>query len=428
VLQRLIAAREDELPAVLWAFAYFFSLMCGYYVLRPLRDEMGIAGGTEHLPWLFTATFLTMLAVVPLYSAAVARFARSRLIPLVYRCFVFNLVAFCLLWRAGVARAHVAHVFFVWVSVYNLLAVSVFWSLMADLFSSEQARRLFAPIAAGGSAGALLGPLLTRQLAPRLGPTWLTLLAAVLLEVSLFCVRRLIRAVPARSAAVPAGDRPVGGGMLDGFVEVLRSPYLIGLAAQVLLYTVTLTFLYLEQANIVKGALAQPGARTRLFATIDLVANVTQLVLQLVLASHLLRRAGLLVTLAVLPVVTALGSAILWARPLLAVVVGYMILRRALHFAFDRPAREVLFTVLPRSEKYKAKGFIDTVGFRGGDALGGWIFHGLTALGVTTAGTALFTVPLAGLWLGVVALLSRAEARRRAILAAPAASAGGSGS
>ena len=190
-LVRVVDVRPGEVRALLWSFGYFFCLLAGYYVLRPLRDEMGIAGGVRNLPWLFTATFFVMLAVVPVFGAVVARLARRVFIPLVYHFFVANIAIFWLLLTLDVGTVHVARVFFVWISVFNLFAVSVFWSFMADLYASEQGKRLFGFIAAGGSAGALLGPALTVWLAVPLGPVNLLIVAALLLEAAVLCASRL---------------------------------------------------------------------------------------------------------------------------------------------------------------------------------------------------------------------------------------------
>src|SRR5512147_2395097 len=197
----LRTARPEEIRALAWSFAYFFCLLAAYYVLRPLRDEMGVAGGVRNLQWLFTATFAVMLAAVPLFGAVVARLPRRRFIPVVYHFFVANIAIFWLLLALDVGKVHVARVFFVWISVFNLFAVSVFWSFMADLFSSEQGKRLFGFIAAGGSAGALAGPALTVWLAGALGPVNLLIVAGLLLEVAVLCARRL-------ETASPGGDPP----------------------------------------------------------------------------------------------------------------------------------------------------------------------------------------------------------------------------
>ena len=190
-LAKALPATSQERAAALWSFNYFFTLLAGYYVLRPLRDQMGIAGGVRALPWMFTATLVTLLVAQPLYGALVSRVPRARFIPIVYHFFVVNLALFWLFLTAGIETVIVARVFFVWVSVFNLFAVAVFWSFMADLFTSEQGKRLFGFIGAGGTAGALLGPALTIGLSVPLGPTNLLIAAILLLELAVFCVHRL---------------------------------------------------------------------------------------------------------------------------------------------------------------------------------------------------------------------------------------------
>src|SRR5688572_12566752 len=237
-LSKVVDVRPEEIRALLWAFGYFFCLLASYYVLRPVRDEMGLAGGIKNLPWLFTATFVVMLAVLPLFGALVARLPRRRFIPLVYRFFGVNIVLFWLLLTFGVAMAGTAKVFFVWISVFNLFAVSVFWSFMADLYASEQGKRLYGFIAAGGSLGALLGPLLAVALAEPLGRANLLLIAALLLEAATRCAMRLEAAAPelkgASATAAASSARPpdaaLGGGWIAGIVMLARSPYLAGIA------------------------------------------------------------------------------------------------------------------------------------------------------------------------------------------------------
>src|SRR6185437_5551740 len=196
-----VPATPQERAAALWSFAYFFTLLAGYYVLRPLRDQMGIAGGVKTLPWLFTATFLALLVAQPLYGALVARLPRTRFIPIVYHFFVVNLALFWLLLTLGIATTLVARVFYVWVSVFNLFAVAVFWSFMADLFTADQGKRLFGFIGAGGTAGSLLGPVITIGLSKPLGPVNLLIAAIIFLELAVFCVYRLERSTKGDAAA-----------------------------------------------------------------------------------------------------------------------------------------------------------------------------------------------------------------------------------
>jgi AAA family ATP:ADP antiporter len=412
----LHSVRPGEGRALCWSFAYFFCLLAGYYVLRPLRDEMGVAGGVRNLQWLFTATFLVMLAAVPLYGALVARLPRRRLIPAVYHFFAANIAVFWLLLTLDVEKLWVARVFFVWISVFNLFAVSVFWSFMADLFTSEQGKRLFAIIAAGGSAGALAGPALTVWLAVPVGPANLLLVAVLFLEIAVLCVRRLESALPGMEKQVSRTNEAaaVGGGWLDGIVMLLRSPYLAGIALWVSLLSVAATFLYFQQANIIAAASDDPAVRTRMFAGVDLAVGVLTIVVQFFATGKLIARFGVGAALAFLPLVFAAGFAALAAMPILATVIGFQALQRTANFAISNPAREVLFTVAARGEKYKAKNVIDIVAVRGADAAGGWLFAALRSLGMELAALSLAAIPLAVAGLALSLALGRAQERRAA--------------
>lgn len=422
-LSRVVSVRPGEGHALAWSFAYFFCLLAGYYVLRPLRDEMGIAGGVKNLPWLFTATFVVLLVASPVFAALVARLARARFVPLVYHFFVANIAIFWVLLTLDIDKPLVARVFFVWISVFNLFAVSVFWSFMADLFASEQGKRLFGFIAAGGSAGALAGPGITVWLAVPLGPVNLLIIAAVLLELAVFCAHRLEAAAPRLRAlaaerneaeAVAAGsrDKVLGGGWFDGVMMVLRSPYLGGIAAWVFLLSLAGTFLYFQQAHIVQAASDDPAVRTRIFATIDLVIGVLTIIVQCFATGRLIQRFGVGPAAALLPLVFAIGFIALAFSPVLAVVIGFQALQRTANFALSNPAREVLFTVVERGEKYKAKNIIDIVVFRGGDAVNGWLFSTLRGAGLELTAISLATVPVAIAWLVLALALGRAQERR----------------
>ena len=422
LLQRLVAVRAGEARALVWSFGYFFCLLAAYYVLRPLRDEMGVAGGVRNLHWLFTATFVVMLAAVPLFGAVVARLPRRRFIPLVYHFFILNLAAFWVLLAFDVGRVATARVFFVWVSVFNLFAVSVFWSFMADVFSAEQGKRLFGFIAAGGSAGALLGPVLTVWLATPLGPVNLLIVAALLLEAAVLCARRLeAAALPQAGSARAPAQAPIGGNPFAGFRLLLRSPYLGGIALWVAALSLCGTFLYFAQANIVAAASDDPAVRTRIFAAIDLAAGLLTLLIQTVATGRLMTRFGAGPAAALLPAVFALGFAVLAATPMLGLVIAFQALQRTANFAVSNPAREVLFTVVAREEKYKAKYLIDGVVFRGGDALFGWLFNLLRAAGVELTALAAAAVPIAAGWTLLSLRLGKAHERRA--LDAPAAAA-----
>ncbi len=413
-ISRAVALRPGEFQALVWSFAYFFCLLAGYYVLRPLRDEMGVAGGVSNLPWLFTATFLTMLAAVPLYGAVVTRLPRRRFIPIVYHFFAANIAIFWLLLTLDFERTIVARVFFVWISVFTLFAVSVFWSFMADLFTAEQGKRLFGFIAAGGTAGALAGPALTVWLSVPLGPANLLIVAVILLEASILCARRLESAAAwlGSETAVPAVPAGLGGGWVSGIPMVLRSPYLAGIALWVACLSVAGTFLYFQQANIVAAASDDPAVRTRIFAAIDLAVGVLTVAVQFFATGRLIARFGVGAAAAFLPLVFAAGFAALAATPALAVVIAFQALQRTANFAISNPAREVLFTVLEREEKYKAKNVIDLVVFRGSDALGGWLFAALRALGMELRSISLAAIALAAAWLALSLALGRAQERR----------------
>jgi AAA family ATP:ADP antiporter len=411
---RAVPVRPAELAALIWSFAYFFSLLAGYYVLRPLRDQMGIAGGVRNLPWLFTATFVVLLAAQPLYGALVARLPRARFIPLVYHFFVANLALFWLMLEMHLGAVWVARVFFVWVSVFNLFAVVVFWSFMADLFTSEQGKRLFGFIGAGGTAGSLLGPLLTIWLALPLGPVNLLLVAAVLLELAVLCVHRLERAAGASpGAAVPAQAR-IGGSAFAGLAEVARSPYLLGIAAWVSLVSFGGTFLYFQQAHIVSATLHDPAQQTRLFAGIDLAVGLLTLATQTFATGRFLKRFGVAPAAAALPAVYVLAFGTLALAPGLAAVVFFQAVQRTANFAIANPARQVFYTVVSREEKYKAKNLVDVVVFRGSDALYGWLFDSLQAIGLKLAAIAACAVPAALGWLALSIALGRAQERRAA--------------
>jgi len=407
---KLAQLREGEARAVGWSFAYFFCLLSAYYVLRPIRDEMGIAGGVRNIPWLFTATFVVMLAAVPAFGALVGRLARRVFIPAVYHFFVANLALFWAFLEAGADRAAVARVFFVWVSVFNLFAVSVFWSFMADVFTSEQGKRLFGLIAAGGSAGALAGPLVTVSIVGQVGPTHLLLVAALLLEAAVLCAQRL-EFLPAAQGAGP-GAAKIGGSPIAGVLMVLGSPYLAGMALWLFCLSLGGTFLYLEQAHIVSAASTDPAVRTRIFAGIDLAVGLLTILVQLTATGRLLERFGVGRGVALLPLVFAGGYVVLAFSPVLAVVVAFQAIQRTANFAISNPSFQLLFTALDREEKYKAKNVIDLVVFRGSDAATSWLFAALRGLGLEMGAISLCVVPVMAGSIALALALGRAHERR----------------
>jgi AAA family ATP:ADP antiporter len=410
---RALPATAEERAAALWSFAYFFTLLAGYYVLRPLRDQMGIAGGVRALPWTFTATFIALLVAQPLYGALVARVPRVRFIPVVYHFFVANLALFWLLLMADIAPVIVARVFFVWVSVFNLFAVAVFWSFMADLFTSEQGKRLFGFIGAGGTAGALLGPAITIGLSVPLGPTNLLIVAIVFLELAVLCVRQLERT--AKTAEGPQRkDERIGGSAFAGISEVFRSPYLLGIAIWISLMSFGATILYFMQADLVAAAVHGAAAQTRVFASMDLAVSLLTLATQVFATGQVLKRFGTGPAAGALPTVYVVGFAALAITTSLAGIMLFQVVQRWMNFAIANPARQVFFTVVDREEKYKAKNMIDVVIYRGSDALYGWVFNGLQALGLKLGAIALCALPVVAGWLVLSAVLGRTQERRAA--------------
>lgn len=412
LLARIVGAQPHEVVALLLSFAYFFCVLCGYYILRPLREEMGIAGGVQNLHWVFTATFLAMLALVPLFGWVTRRYARAVFLPAVYLFFIVNLLLFFGAFQIEGAHPWTARVFFVWVSVFNLFVVSVFWSFMADLYSNEQARRLFGFIAAGGSLGAIAGPALTAVLAVPFGPVNLLLLSAAFLGAAVLCIGALTRR-EGGSLRI-SQEAGLGGGVWEGVTELARSRYLFSIALFVIGLTVVATFVYFEQAHIVKQTFDDAATRTRFFASVDLAVNVIAVSLQLFGTGRLIRWFGLTPVLVFMPLATAVGLIALGAAPLLSVLALFQVLRRAGEYALTRPSREVLFTVVERRQKYKAKNAIDTMVYRGGDAIGAWLFAALTALGFGLGGMAYIGAAIALVTFALAWWLGHQQERRRA--------------
>ena len=413
-IQALTGADPAEVRPLCWSFLYFFCLLCGYYILRPVRDEMAIEGGIQHLPWMMTATFVSLLIATPLFGYVSARFPRDRLLLSVYAFFASHLVAFFLLMSSHVAPQWIARVFFVWLSVFNLFVVSVFWSFLADIFRPEQGTRLFSIIAAGGSTGAMVGPLLTTGLTYLIPIPGLMLVSAAMLGMCWWCIRALDRwstQQPGHSTHTPG--EAIGGSMWAGMRLALGSPYLLGISAYLFLLTTTATFLYLEQTRLVGEHVASAEARTRLFAVMDLAVNVITFLTQLFMTGPMISRFGFASALVFLPAASVVGFMVIGSKPVLLSFILFTIVRRVGEYAIAKPAREVLFTVVGREEKYKAKNFIDTAVSRGGDAATGWIVNGVKTLGISATQIAWGLVPLACVWAWMGWSLARQEERKR---------------
>jgi AAA family ATP:ADP antiporter len=417
-LARVVPVRPGELRLLAWSFLYFFCLLAAYYMIRPLRDEMAVQYGAERLQHLFTATFLTMVALIPAFGWVASRLPVQRLLPTVYAAVIALLVVFWAVLSGGAHRVAVAPYFFVFVSVFNLFVISVFWSFMADLWATEAARRLFGVISAGGSLGAIAGPAAARALVGAVGLDGLLLASAATLGLALLCIGMLLRLSGRRGVLRREVPDPPGTSLWIGVVRVARSPYLLGIAVFVLGYTVLGTLLYFLQVQLVGEAITDSAERTRLFAAVDLAVNALTLLLQFFVTGALLSRIGATAMLMALPLVSLAGFAALASWTLLPVLVAVGVLRRAGEFAISKPTRETLFTVVGHDDKYQAKNVIDTVIHRGGDAASSWFAAGLKAAGLGLAGMAWVGVPIAALWLLVAWALGREHERRRAGAAA----------
>jgi len=299
----------------------------------------------------------------------------------------------------------VGRAFFIWTSVFNLFVISVFWSVMADSWSTPQGKRLFGFIGFGGTLGGIVGSSVTALLAPRLGVVNLLIVSAVLLELSTHAMRRVTSVAAAAAPSPMAGaaraneERVIGGSIFAGVTHVARSPYLLGICAYMLLFTFGSTVLYLQQAGIAERTFTDSGIRTAFFARIDLAVNILTLVTQIFLTGRIVKLLGVPLTLTLLPALSVIGFLALGGMPVIAVFVVFQVLRRAGEFAVARPTRELLYIVVPREDKYKAKNLIDTFVYRAGDQIAAWSTAGLIALGLTMAGVAFIAAPMAALWL-----------------------------
>jgi AAA family ATP:ADP antiporter len=427
-----VAIRPEEVRAVGWCWLYIFAVLSSYYILRPIRDQMGLAGGVNNLPWLFTGTLAGMVLLNLPFAYLVKKLPRSRFIPLTYRFFALNIVLFAIALLVATPQQEIwiGRIFFIWASVYNLFVVSVFWQLNVDLFSPEQGKRLFGFIAAGATIGAIVGSAVTASLARYVSPTVLMAGAALLLEVAVFSVGRLAKLSPVLHdrpgdlAAAAADEKPVGGSVWAGILHAFRSPYLLSVSAFLLLYAVTSTFVYFQQAAIVSHSFTDRGAQTAFFASIDLGVNSLALVFQLFFTGRIIVLLGVALALALLPALTMIGFAALAVTPTLGVIATFQILRRAADYAIARPTREIIYTVVSREDRYKTKGFIDTFVYRLGDQVGAWAMAPLNGVGARAA--SLVAIAVAALWLLNALWLGRrqqsleAAERRRVMAEAPA--------
>jgi ATP:ADP antiporter, AAA family len=412
-LARAVDVRPAEVSGLLAAFAYHFLLFTAYYILRPIRDSMGVTGGVENLDEQFGWVLLCMLVIVPLFGWISGRFRRAVFLPWTYVFFVVQLVAFWAVFTARAGDATVARVFFIWVSVINLPLISVFWSFMADLFDREQGKRLFAFITAGASVGAMVGSAITAFLAEAVGEVNLLLVSAALLAATIALMRYLLSWNEARqSRAERIEVRPIGGNPFAGLGKVLTTPYLGGIAVFIFLMAGVNTVLYLQQAGLLEIHYPNRDARTAFLGRIELVMTIATLVLQFFAVGRLTKRAGVAAAIVLVPLFVVAGFLLIAASPTLMTLVGVFIARRVGQYALVRPCREMLYTTVDRESKYKAKNVNDTLVYRSSD----WVFAKAqlaieSAFQASLAGMALFGAGVAAAWAVIAWVLGRAHER-----------------
>jgi ATP:ADP antiporter, AAA family len=433
MLQRFANIRRDEAGPALVAGLFFFCVLTALMVVRPAREALGMQRGIEAVRWLFIGTVVVTLLVNPLFGLFVSRFRRLVFINATYLFFAVSLLAFHALLVLAPASIgeRTGQVFYVWFSVFNLFATMLFWALMADRFSLEQSKRLFGAVAMGGTLGAIFGPWLASLLARPLGTPALLLVAVGFLLLAMAAAWWLARLGPDRHEPTRSDrdDAPastehvvIGGSAWHGFHAVFRSPYLLAIGAYVLILAVMATFVYFTRLQMVAALDTSLDVRTATFARIDMISQVATLVLQAIVTGHLMKRLGVAVTLALLPITVALGFIGLAIIGSLAALIAFEAAFRAVQRGIMRPARETLFTIVPRADRYKSKAFIDTFVYRGGDVIGAQIEGLLGRLGMGLAALASLAIPLAVVWVALGLWLGHAQRERaaRAPLGTPA--------
>jgi ATP:ADP antiporter, AAA family len=422
LLQRFANIRRDEVAPTLVAGLFFFCVLTALMVVRPAREALGMQRGIEAIRWLFVGTVLVTLLVNPVFGLLVSRFRRMAFISATYLFFALGLVAFhaLLVFAPAAIGERTGQAFYVWFSVFNLFATMLFWALMADRFSLEQSKRLFGAIAVGGTLGAIFGPWLASQLAKPLGTPALLLVAAGFLVLALAAAWAFSRMHAERTEPgagrreAPAEHAVIGGGAWEGFRAVFRSPYLLAICAYVLIVAIMATFIYFTRLQMVAALGKDLDMRTAAFARIDMITQLATLFLQAVVTGHLMKRVGVSVTLALLPITAALGFIGLALVGSIAALIAFEAIFRAVQRGIMRPARETLFTVVPRADRYKAKAFIDTFVYRTGDVVGAQTEGLLGRMGLGLAALVSFAAPLAIVWMALGLWLGYAQRARAA--------------
>jgi len=410
---KIVDVKPNELRALWLGFAFHFIILTAYYIVKPIRDGIAASNRLEALPWMFTATLAVMLVANAVYGAIVARMERRKFIPFAYAFFILMLLLFFVLMRSGPPAQQVwtGRAFFVWVSVFNLFNTAIFWAFMTDLFTVEQGKRLYAFIAVGGTLGAIVGAYLTKNLIRDLGQANLIAISAAMFAVVCFLVRYFPRSYTGHAETSSTREEPIGGSPWSGITHIARSPYLFGLAAVILLYTMTSTWAYFQQTTLASAALKTPADRTVFSSTLEIWVNCITLGIQIFLTGRFLKWFGVAFTLTALPFLSMLGFGAMAIAPSLAMLACFQVVRRAGAYALMRPSREILFTVLKREDKYKVKGITDTLGYRVGDQLGSWSYGGLGAnwLHLSLNTISWIAVPITAGWCALSIWLARKQ-------------------
>lgn len=404
---RLLGIEPDELAAVAWSFIYFFCILSAYYMLRSVRDAMAIVSGVQNIPWLFTGTFVLMLLATPVFGWVTSKFPRRVFLPWIYYFFVANILAFYVFFtyaqNSDLSEIWIGRIFFVWLSVFNLFVVSVFWSFMADIYTKTQSRRLFGVISAGGSAGALIGPIVTSMVVVQIGYRNMLPVSALLLLFAVFCVYRLRRWVRQRqsdSGTEPANtiaeEKAIGGSAWAGVKFVLTKQYFSAIAVALMCATFLGGATYMYMAEMVSVTFEGTDRRTQVFAIMDALINALSFIGQLLIVKHSVRKLGIGGTLTLLPIVSVIGFALLAINPVFIIIAGLQVLRRSITFGLTKPTSDMLYSVVSPEAKYKAKNFIETAIYRGGDVISTWTIRFISGIGLS--GVALVCVPIALIW------------------------------
>lgn len=410
LLKKLALIEKNEITALCVSCLYFFCVLCSYYIFRSIRNEMVIANGVENVQTLYLFAMIILFAIMPLFGWITSRYRTREFMAICTLFFASNLVVFFFLFNVEQRSIWVSRAFFVWANIFNMFIVSLFWSFMNDIFSKSQSKRLFAFIAAGGTAGAITGPIITALLVEHIGLSYLLLISALVLSMSVICITWLLNWQNSELDTTTitntsAKNQTLEGGAFDALKLVISSPYLLGICAFIILYSISLTFISIQQASLIESTITDPNQRTKLFASIDFSVNVIALILQLLVTANLIRWIGFTKTLCLIPLGITIGFAFIIFFPILPVMIALQVFRRSGDYAIMKPTREMLFTVLSRREKYKAKNFIDTAILRTGDTTSAWLYTLAKTLGAAGATIPMIAIVLGAAWTSVAVWL-----------------------